>query len=262
MNAARLGLKAEAPSQAPSTAGSPASRPRPTRRRSRACAASSPSRHGRDDRQPLGGVVQGEAHDQRGAERQRADGVGGPDGQALAEVVQPDAQRHEEGQPPRAGPVGLLALLAPPQAARRPPPAPDRRPARPGTPAPRLRRPASPEPANSVPSSRASMPRKPSSPSVSAIRNCTKRGSIERIQGSQSMPMATGITPTYRPTSAIRPKKPTSASGVSAATSIEAVDRSAGGGHQRDLVGLALDPRVVDRDRAGPQPPDVARWSG
>ena len=35
--------------------------------------------------------------------------------------------------------------------------------------------------------------------------------------------MATGITPTYRPTSAIRPKKPRSASGVSAATSIEAL---------------------------------------
>ena len=40
------------------------------------------------------------------------------------------------------------------------------------------------------------MPRKPSRPIVAASRKRIQRASTERIQGSQSMPIATGITPT------------------------------------------------------------------
>jgi hypothetical protein len=43
---------------------------------------------------------------------------------------------------------------------------------------------------------------------------------MRRTNGSQSIPIATGITPTYTPRSAIKPKKPRSFSGVATAASI------------------------------------------
>ena len=47
-----------------------------------------------------------------------------------------------------------------------------------------------------MPSSSASTPRNPSSPTVKASTKRIQRGSIVRTHGSQSIPIATGITPT------------------------------------------------------------------
>ena len=51
----------------------------------------------RDDRQALGGVVDREANNQEGAEGERPGGVGRADRQALAEVVQADPDRDQQG---------------------------------------------------------------------------------------------------------------------------------------------------------------------
>ena len=84
--AASAALSTEAPSSAPRIAGAPAIRPSPTREpRRRALVGQR-----RDDRQPLGRVVQREPDDQRRAEGELADRVGRADRQPLAEVVQPD----------------------------------------------------------------------------------------------------------------------------------------------------------------------------
>jgi hypothetical protein len=53
-----------------------------------------------------------------------------------------------------------------------------------------------PSPASSKPSSVASMTRNASSPTVSAITTRSQPGGMRRTQGNQSMPRATGITPT------------------------------------------------------------------
>ena len=84
--AATLELNADAPIHAPMIAGAPATSP------SSGEAAHDGARSGdrRDDREPLGGVVDREADHEEGAQRQRADGVGGPDREPLAEVVQAD----------------------------------------------------------------------------------------------------------------------------------------------------------------------------
>ena len=55
---------------------------------------------------------------------------------------------------------------------------------------------SAPVPAISVPSSSASMPRNASSPIVKASRKRIQRASTPRSHGSQSIPIATGITPT------------------------------------------------------------------
>ena len=52
----------------------------------------------RGDADPLGHVVQREADDQEDAERGLAEREGGADGQPLAQVVQPDAERDLIGQ--------------------------------------------------------------------------------------------------------------------------------------------------------------------
>ena len=266
MNAARLGLKAEAPIQAPSTAGAPASRPSPPGASRVAPRPAVALRHRRDDREPLGGVVQREADDQRGAQRERADRVGRADRQPLAQVVQADAERHEEGEPPRRPrPLRRRRRLWRPRSHASTPTSAeigDRR-AR-GTRAPRRRRPAAPVPANSVPSSSASTPEE----GEQAERERQQELHPARVdrRGSTAA-RACRSPPGSRPRRA-RPapsarRSRASASGVSAATSIECVDRAAGGGDQRDLVGLALDPRVVERHRARPpRRADVVVWSG
>ena len=101
--AARLELNAAAPIQAPSTAGAPAISPSATSRPQRRLRLG----ERRDDGQALGRVVQREADDEEGAERQRADGVRRADGDALAEVVQPDAdgdEQREVARPRRPAP--------------------------------------------------------------------------------------------------------------------------------------------------------------
>ncbi len=77
-----------------------------------------------------------------------------------------------------------------------------------------------PSPASSSPSSVASIARNASSPTVSAITARSQPGGMLRIHGSHSIPSATGMTPTYTPSSAIRPKNDRSAVGVSTATGI------------------------------------------
>ena len=78
-------------------------------------------RHRRDDRQPLGGVVQREAEDQQRAEGRLAQCEGGPDREPLTEVVQPDADRDHQ----REHPAGGGAVLAKTGAALRKPGADD-----------------------------------------------------------------------------------------------------------------------------------------
>ena len=48
----------------------------------------------------------------------------------------------------------------------------------------------------------------------------TQLGGMRRTHGSHSMPSATGITPTYTPSSAMSPKNDRSRSGVSTAIGI------------------------------------------
>ncbi len=90
-NAARLELKAEAPIQAPRMAGAPAIRPRTASRPE----AGGPLRHGRHDREPLGGVVQREADHEERAQRQRSDRVRGPDRKPFPQVVKADRDRDQ-----------------------------------------------------------------------------------------------------------------------------------------------------------------------
>ena len=85
-------------------AGPPASSARPTK-----CEQPRPIAHERrGDADPLGHVVQREAEDEEDAEGGLAQGEGGADGQPLAEVVQPDAERDLIGQRQRR----LLLLRA------------------------------------------------------------------------------------------------------------------------------------------------------
>ena len=53
-----------------------------------------------------------------------------------------------------------------------------------------------PSPASSTPSSVASIARKPSRPTVSAMTKRIQTGGMRRIHGSHSIPSAIGITPT------------------------------------------------------------------
>ena len=93
----------KAPIQVPRIAGPPASRASPTKWRS----ARPVAHQRRGDADPLGDVVQGKAEDQEDAERGLAEGEGGADGQPLAQVVQPDAERDLVGQRQRR----LLVML-------------------------------------------------------------------------------------------------------------------------------------------------------
>ena len=144
-------------------------------------------RERRDDRQPLGRVVQREADDEERAQRQRARRVGGADRHALAEVVQPDADRDQRRATPRrrAGPATRRRRSA---AGRR------RSPRR--TRAPRRRTPASPRPpARGLPASR----RRPGTPagrrSAPSARAATPAGRAAATAAT-ACPSATGITPT------------------------------------------------------------------
>jgi hypothetical protein len=64
------------------------------------------------------------------------------------------------------------------------------------------------------------MARYASSPTVSAITARSHVRGMRRTHGSHSMPSATGITPTYIPSSAISPKNDRSFAGVATATGI------------------------------------------
>src|SRR6187551_2197787 len=57
------------------------------------------TRHGSDDAEPLGRVVQAEADDQQEREADLTGGARLTDGQALGKVVQTDPGRDEEGEP-------------------------------------------------------------------------------------------------------------------------------------------------------------------
>ena len=110
--AATLELNAEAPIQAPRIAG----RAGDQAEQGKPAEAGGRCRHGRDDRESLGGVVQREADHQEGTERQRADRVRGADRESLAEVVQPDRDRHQQrdvasGARPRSR-LAAMALRA------------------------------------------------------------------------------------------------------------------------------------------------------
>jgi hypothetical protein len=85
-------LNADAPIHAPRIAGAPAIRPSSRRE------ATALARERRDDRQPLGGVVQREADDEERPERERPDRVGRADREPLAEVVQADPDRDQQRQ--------------------------------------------------------------------------------------------------------------------------------------------------------------------
>ena len=136
--------------------------------------------------------MQREADDQERAERERAGGVGRADRDALAEVVQPDADRDEQRElarptrPVRALPASHAdtpvsarnATAAPSSTSAAPPNA------------------CEPSPASSKPSSVASIARNASSPIVSAMTARSQPGGMRRIHGSQSIPSAIGITPT------------------------------------------------------------------
>ena len=88
-NADSSPLSIDAPISAPRIAGAPAIRPRLRQPRWRHALAD----QRRDDRDPLGGVVDREADDQEGAQGELADGVRGADREALAEVVEADSDR-------------------------------------------------------------------------------------------------------------------------------------------------------------------------
>ena len=79
---------------------------------------------------------------------------------------------------------------------------------------------------------------------------------MRRSNGSQSMPSVTGMTPTYRPISAIRPKNDEVGGGRLDRGVDRVRDRPAGRGQQPDLVGLALDPRIARPERRASEPAD------
>ena len=124
-------------------------------------------RERRDDRQPLGRVVDREPDHEERAERERAGGVGGADRHALAEVVQPDPGGDERRRRP----------------ARRAPPATTRRRSanRYATPAPMKTSAAppnacEPSPASSSPSSVASTARNAEQPDGQRHQPAQPRG--------------------------------------------------------------------------------------
>ena len=162
-------------------AGPPASSARPTK-----CSSARPLAHQRrGDADPLGDVVQREAEDQEDAEGGLAQGEGGADGQPLAQVVQPDAERDLIGQRQRRL---LLVLRAPPQRVA------DRRSAAPSSAAPPAgsapaRRARRPPPAPiSCASSHMSTTRKASSPTVSARTKFIPRRPSRRRNGIPEQP--------------------------------------------------------------------------
>ena len=95
-NAASAGVNAAAPIHAPTHGGAAGEQPEHRQAADRGARAAAPERG--DDGQALGRVVDREADDEEGAERERAGRVGRADGQALAEVVQADAERRRARQ--------------------------------------------------------------------------------------------------------------------------------------------------------------------
>ena len=107
-------MKAAAPIQAPRIAGAPAIRPRREQAPDGRAAGARPglaAAQRRDDRQALGRVVDREADDEEGAERERPGRVGGADRQALAEVVEADPDRDQQRQVGAAAPPGASGAL-------------------------------------------------------------------------------------------------------------------------------------------------------
>ena len=148
-----------------------------------------------------------EADHERRAERQRTDRVSRTDGEPLPQVVQADAERDEErGRWPRPAPAApARAVRARPvaavraRAARQPSVHARERQERARRAEPDERRAAERRGAlaGQLGALEQSLhPRKPSSPIVNASRKRIQRASTPRIQGSQSIPIATGITPT------------------------------------------------------------------
>ena len=133
-------------------------------------------------------------HEQR-AERERAGGIRRADREALAEVVEPDADRDEQRE---VGPAGRLARRPTRRASAcsvdggERQVADDRAEIDEQRAAERLRALT----ATSVPSSSASTIRNSSRPIVNAISTRITVGLERRSSGSQSMPSSTGMTPT------------------------------------------------------------------
>ena len=149
-----------------------------------------------DDGQPLGGVVQGEPDDQRGAQGQFADRVGRSDRQTLAEVVQADPDGDHDGEPAARRRSPPIARPPPVQHAvdrgeRRGTPGPHR-----AAPAPGRRTPRRQRRRGRTPRARRRRRGTPSSPTVSASSTRTTPRPTRRSTGRTSMPSSTGITPT------------------------------------------------------------------
>ena len=254
-SAARLGSKAEAPIQAPRIAGAPAIRPRPSRRTSPGRAAPSRAQR-RDDRQALGGVVDREADDEEGAERERAGRVGGTDRQALAEVVEADPDRDQERQVgPRRRPCRRRprAWARCAWSQRRSRPGPGRRSSAPTKTRLGRRTPRAPR--------RRSQALEPGvdreegeQADGEGDQRPHPRVPRRRRKGSQSIPEADRDDADVDPEQRHQAEKPRSASGVSAATAIWASIVPPVEVRTRS-VGLAFDPRIGDVEVVEPRRP-------
>ena len=86
---------------------------------------------------------------------------------------------------------------------------------------------------------------------MTASTNLTALTPAPRITGSKSIPSRTGMTPTYVPKRAIKPKNATPGAGVATAARNFVFDDQPCGGEHRDEVRLSGDPRVVEGDRLG-----------
>ena len=219
----------------------------------RRCQRRPVAQHRRDDAEPLGDVLDDEADHQEGAERDLAEGVGRPDREPLAEVVQADRRARSSSPAPAAGsprrarrlPGGWLTASSRRNVSTMP--RPTRRDA-----LERARRPARPAPA---PRRSRRCPGRPAARRSAPSGRSRRGGRVARSAGHQSRPRKTGITPTYRPISV---NESSSVRRSASASRTRPGSRPGSGsrrdGDDHDLVRLGLDPAVGDVDRRAVEP--------
>ena len=203
-------------------------------------------RERRDDRQPLGRVVDREPDDQERAQRERAGGVRGADRHALAEVVQPDPDRDQRRGTCRRAPAQPGRDAAQHQVGD------DRADEHERRAAERLRALAGQLEAleRRVDGQEREQPdgqrHQPAQPHGRHAPQPRQPQHAERDRDHAD------VDPEQRH----QPEEPDVGRGRLDRDRDLVHDRPAGGGHQRDLVGLALDPRLRDAHGRGLEPAD------